>query len=515
MLQDTDTSTGKEAFILILSVFIAGLCSIVYELLISTVSSYFLGDSIKHFSVTIGMYMAAMGIGAYFSRHFKNNLLLSFIYIEILLGLAGGLCIPVLYFVYAIVPDAYYFFMIFLILSIGILIGLEIPLLTRIMEKYYKLDINISNILSLDYLGALVATLIFPFILMPFIGTFRSSLLFGIINMSIGFMILWGFGNKLPVVKKNLLRLLSFMIVFILLAGFISADSFVELWSKEIYSDRVIFTKQTPYQKIVITRNKDDVRLFLNGNLQFSSIDEYRYHEPLVHVPLSFVKANKRVLILGGGDGLAARELLKHPEVEQITIVDLDPEITRISRQNNWIAAINQNSLENKKVKVLNQDAFVYIKKGTELFHIIIADLPDPNNVSLARLYSVEFYNLLHKRLVKGGVFVTQSTSPFFSGKAFWCIHNTLKQSKFLNTRPYHVYVPSFGDWGFIMASDKAFVLDDINIGVSTKFLDERVIRNLFVFEKDNLPAKDFNIVSTMDNPAVMYQYLQGWKYWN
>ncbi|MCP4050665.1 MAG: spermidine synthase, partial [bacterium] len=223
----------------------------------------------------------------------------------------------------------------------------------------------------------------------------------------------------------------------------------------------------------------------------------------------------KNVLVLGGGDGLVARELLKYQDVNKITVVDIDPEVTKISRKNNWIASINRNSLDHEKVNVLNKDAFVYIKNGSDLFHIIIADLPDPNNVSLARLYSIEFYNLVYKRLMHGGIFTTQSTSPFFSGRSFWCIYNTLKKSKFSEAVPYHVYVPSFGDWGFIMASDRNLHPHDIKINIPTKYIDDRVTQSLFTFEKDNLPEKDFNIVSTMDNPAVMYQYLKGWKYWN
>ncbi len=504
-------TSSKESFILIVSTFIAGLCSIIYELLISTVSSYFLGDSIRQFSITIGLYMAAMGFGSYISRLINKNLLSKFIGLEIFLGFLGGMSVPILYFAYAF-THAYYLVMVFLILSIGVLIGLEIPLLTRIMEKHYLLKFNISNVLSVDYLGALVATLIFPFILLPLLGTFRSALFFGIINMGIGVLNVWCFSNQLKGrdFKKYVGGLI--FVCTLLCSFFFAAHYFLKHWSNRLYEDQIIFSRQSKFQKIVMTRNKKDLRLFLDGNLQFSSIDEYRYHEPLVHIPLGLTSHKKNILILGGGDGLVAREVLKYPEVEKIDLVDLDPEITRIGRTDHHLKVLNNRSLEDPRVQVTHEDAFVYLGKIYRLFDIIIADLPDPNNVSLARLYSKEFFQLVKSRLSKTGVFVTQATSPFFAKEAFWCIKNTVKEAGFLNVYPYHVNVPSFGDWGFVMASNIKYRPHEAPLSVQTKYLEKDIIQSLFIFEKDLLEEnKNF---STLDDPIVLNYYLKGWRNW-
>ncbi len=511
MQANISDSHQKKTTILIISVFIAGLCSIIYELLISTASSYFLGNTVKQFSITIGLYMAAMGLGSYLSRMVKHDLLSKFIGIEILLGFLGGISIPSLYFIYAY-TDIYYPYMIFLILAIGILIGMEIPFLTRLMEKYYTLNVNISNVLSVDYVGALIATLLFPFILLPFFGTFKSSLFFGIINMGIGYLNLWCFSNEFNPQKKKYFLTISTIICLFLVGTLLTSRLLMHTWSNSLYEDRIIFTRQTTYQKIVITKNKDDIRLFIDGNLQFSSIDEYRYHESLVHIPMGLAPAKNTVLLLGGGDGLAARELLKYPEIKKIIIVDIDPEITKISREINYIKNLNTGSLNDKRVEIINDDAMTFLENSKNLYDIIISDLPDPNNHSLARLYSLEFYKLIKSRLARAGIFVTQATSPFFSNNAFWCIYNTIDKLNFKHIKPYHAYVPSFGDWGFIIAS-RVKLNDDIKINVKTRYLDNEIIKHLFIFEKDL--TKKISDHSTMDKPVVLDYYLNDWKYWN
>lgn len=511
MSRIAQAESKKEMSILLASIFIAGLCSIVYELLISTASSYFLGDSVKQFSITIGLYMAAMGIGSYLSRLIKTNLLSKFIAVEIALGFLGGMSVPILYLCYAY-TESYTLFMVLMIFSIGTLIGLEIPLLTRIMEQYYTLKINISNVLSIDYLGALIATLLFPFLLLPFLGTFKSSLFFGLINMCIGFMNLWCFKEALSLGRRRLYAIASTAVCLALTGLFLSAPFLMEAWSSSLYEDRIIFSLQTKYQKIILTKAKDDVRLFLDGNLQFSSVDEYRYHEALVHIPFSLAPRRKNILILGGGDGLAVREMLKYDDVKSITVVDIDPEIIKISKKNKYIREMNLESLQDNRVTILNEDAFVFLKKNKTPFDIIISDLPDPNNVSLSRLYSREFYHLIRTRLTKGGLFLTQATSPYFSKKAFWCINTTLAEAG-MKTYPYHLYIPSFGDWGFVLASEDELDTDSVEIKVPTRYLEDNIASTLFTFPKDLVEE---NIeYSSLDRPLILSYYLKGWRHWN
>ena len=508
--------TARETVVLTVAIFVAGLCSLVYELLISTVSSYFLGDSIRQFSITIGLYMAALGAGAYLSRRIEGNLFARFVALELLLGFLGGLAVPLLYAAYAYRPEAYGFVMVALILSIGLLIGFEIPFLTRLLESFYTLRLNISKVLAVDYVGALVATLLFPFILLPFVGVFRSSLLFGIANMSIAVLILWFFPNAMGDRLRRLYRQLT-VAIFVLLVALLGASQFlINTWSQTLYDDTIVYSERTPYQQIVLTRSKEDIRLFLNGNLQFSSIDEYRYHEPLVHLALLNVRSPRTTLILGGGDGMTLREALKHPTLEQITLVDLDPAVVKLATTNPLLKKLNAGSFEDPRVIVHHTDAMRFLEQTEQTFDVIIADLPDPNSVSLARLYSREFYNLVYTHLSSHGVFVTQATSPFFARHAYWCIVETLESSFFANAHPFHANVPSFGEWGFAAArkdASQGFTLP-ASMQIATRHLDARLWAAMQLFPQDMSRLDPPLAPSTLDDPTVMRHYLNGWRYY-
>lgn len=519
MQEPKDTTKQKqkifnEKTVLIISILIAGLCSIVYELLISTTSSYFLGDSITQFSITIGVYMAAMGVGSFLTRMFQKELLLSFIGVEILLGLIGGSSVPILYYCF---PHADYWtfqiIMIGLIVVIGVLTGLEVPLLARIMKKYYPLKINLSNVLSVDYFGALIATLLFPFVLLPWIGVFKSSLIFGWLNIGLGVINLWYFSDFLNLKKKRIYGFAAFLASLYFALMLLFSQVLLDNWSDSLYRDDIIFNKQTPYQYIVLTKGGDDVRLYLNRVIQFSSVDEYRYHEAITHIPMSLARYKKNVLVLGGGEGLVIRELLKHPEIETITVVDLDPEMFKLAIENPYVAELNQHSLTHSKVKREATDAFQYLQFTEQLYDLIIADLPDPTNDAIARLYSKEFFKLAHRRLTPSGVFVTQASSPYHTNQAFWSIEASMQAGGFVHTLPYHAYVPSFGDWGFVMGSDLPLDTSRIDIQVPTQFLENKMMDKLFYFEKDVLV--DTILPSSLDHPQVLEYYLEDWRRWS
>ena len=502
----------RRAAVLVAAIFAAGLCSIVYELLIGTTSSYFLGDSIRQFSIVVGLFMAAMGLGSYVSRFTpEGEELRWFVRVEVLLGVVGGASVPLLYVVYAW-TDLYQPAMVVLVVAIGALTGLEIPLLVRVMRRHFTLSTNLSNILSLDYFGALAATLLFPFVLLPMLGTFRSSLVVGVTNLAVAALVAHHFRDRLGQDAGRATARTALVTAAALLAGVVFADDLLRPWRNASYEDRVVFTQQTPYQKLVLTRGKHDVRLFLNGHLQFSAIDEHRYHEALVHPALAATPRRGSVLLLGGGDGLAVREVLKYADVERVTLVDLDPAVTELARNHPLLRKLNGDSLNDPRVRVVHQDAFEYVKTNEALHDVVLADLPDPNSASLSRLYSREFFTLLRRRLARSGVLVTQATSPYFAREAFWCIHDTLRDAG-LEVRPYHAYVPSFGEWGFVLAAHHPIDPGRLRVQVPTRSLDDDVVASLFVFEKDlRAPA---TLVSTLDRPEVLARYLAGWKQWN
>ncbi len=508
-------SPAGERLVLIGSIFIAGLCSIIYELLISTTSSYFLGDSVVQFSITIGVFMAAMGLGAWMSRVFQHDLPVRFIEVELLLGIVGGISVPLLYYAFAENGGGLRFsiLMISLIVIIGALTGLEIPLLTRIMKQYYPLKINLSNVLSLDYLGALAATLLFPFVLLPWLGVFASSLVFGLVNILLAGLNLRVFRNLLSRRRRRRYG----MAWGVLTAGFIIAlflsGAFLAQWQDQLFRDRIVYAKTTPYQNLVLTKRGEEVRLYIDRIIQFSSFDEYRYHESLVHPAFSVAPYHRRVLVLGGGEGLAVREILKYPAVEAVVVVDIDPEVFRLGRTNPHVTALNGGALDDERVTTIAQDAFRYLQAPHPPFDLVIVDLPDPSNENLARLYSREFFMLIFKQLTPNGIMVTQATSPFHTRKAFWCIAATVRAAGFTSTRPYHAYVPSFGDWGFVLGAKTERPPENIRIDVPTHFLNDTTVRRLFYFEPDL--RLDSILPSTLDRPRLLEYYLADWRRWS
>ena len=445
--------TLEDQRLLLFSIFIIAGCSLIYELLISSLSTYLLGSGVVHYSVTIGLFLFFMGVGAWLAQYRKTKLLDGFIQIEIALGLIGGLSAVILYAVYAW-TQYYYPAMLIVIAMISILVGMEIPLLTRVIEQGRGIRQGLSDVLATDYVGALLASLLFPFILLPYLGHLLTAFSIGAINLLVALLVVWHFRKRL----KQPYRLLSsalIAVVTLIVASFFTS-TFTGILERSLYQDPVVFSTQSKYQKIVVTERGRDLRMFLNGSLQFSSIDEYRYHEPLVHLPATHSRDLERVLIIGGGDGLAAREALRYPSVKEIALVDLDPEVTNLGRGLDKLKQLNEKALYNPIVNVYNDDAWRWLEQDGDLFNVIIIDLPDPDTADIARLYTVEFYRKVARRLSVGGVMITQASSPWLERNAFWCIASTL-DSVFDSMQTVYSNIPSFGPWGYVMASNTPF----------------------------------------------------------
>jgi spermidine synthase len=433
-----------------------------------------------------------MGIGSFLSRYVRGNLARQFVRIELLIALVGGFSSSALFLAFAF-TQGFQLLLYVIVLVVGTLVGLEIPLLMRLVKDRYRFRDAVSHVLTFDYLGALFASVLFPLVLVPRLGLIRSALFFGVVNAAVA---LWStrlFGEQL--VRPRRLQaacVLTIAILAVALAGGARINAFAE---DNIYADDIIFSKDTRYQHIVLTRWKDDLRLFLNSHLQFSSRDEYRYHEALVHPGLAAVAGARRVLILGGGDGLAVREVLKYPQVERIVLVDLDPEMTRLFATNPLLTDLNGRSLLSPKVEVVNADAFLWVDASRDLFDFIVADFPDPTNYSLGKLYTTVFFTALGHHLSDRGAFVVQSTSPMFARRSFWCIAETIAQSGY-ETAPYHAYVPSFGEWGFVLASRHRYT-PPAALPEGLRFLATASLASMFEFPSDMarvpMPANRLN----------------------
>jgi spermidine synthase len=277
---------------------------------------------------------------------------------------------------------------------------------------------------------------------------------------------------------------------------------------ENLYTDDIIFAKSTPYQRIVLTRWKDDIRLFLNSHLQFSSKDEYRYHEALVHPAMQSLKNPRRVLILGGGDGLALREVLKYASIESVTLVDLDPEMTRIFGSNEMLRRLNSDSLRSPKLTLVNADAFVWLDRNSDVFDFAVVDFPDPTSYALGKLYTNAFYKMLERHLTENGAATIQATSPMYARQSYWCIVKTIASTG-VHTAPYHAYVPSFGEWGYVIASKTAYVPPAVSLP-DLKFVTTETLPSFFQFPPD-MSRVDTEI-NRLNNQILVRYYESEWQ---
>lgn len=510
---------------LLASVFVVAACGLVYELSAAALSSYLLGDSVLQFSTIIGTYLFAMGGGSWLSRYFERQLPAHFLRIELLVALIGGALPALLFIANAYIPGAFRLLLYGLVIVVGTLVGLEIPLVMRILKRNTVLKDLVSQVLTFDYLGALAVSVAFPLIFVPQLGMIRTGLLFGFMNAAVALWALWMFRHELRQFGAHLAA--CALTLAVLVAGFAFADRITTLAEDKFYQDRIVFSATSPYQRIVVTRGSAGHRLFLNGNLQFAERDEYRYHEALVHPVMAAHGAPKKVAVLGGGDGMAVREILKYPSVESVTLVELDPHMTQLFAEHETLAALNGGSLKSPTLKIVNTDAFKWLQEGDtsaagspqgastpsgsvgagNLFDVIVVDFPDPTNFAIGKLYTNSFYALLDKRLAASGYAVVQTTSPLIARQSFWTVATTI-ESVGLTATPYHVHVPSFGEWGFVIASHRPYRRPEA-LPAGLRYLSLPTLPLMFDFPLDmaRVPAE----VNRLSNQTLVTTYEREW----
>ena len=506
--------SDRRSFLLKSCLFATGLAGIVAEFVLSTLASYLLGNTTLQWTMVMSLMLFSMGLGSRLSRHFGRNLLDRFIEAEFVLSILCATCAGAAYFGTAVLGQAgavvYGYAM-----AIGLLIGLEIPLVTRLNEAYEELRTNIASVMEKDYFGALVGGVLFAFLLLPRLGLTYTPVALGAVNFAVASALLWRYRSLLAR-RRRLIALFWICLAALVSLAFLIRP-IVLFGEQSQYRDRVIYEAQTPYQRIVITQWKDYHWLYLNGGVQFSTYDEERYHEPLVHPALKLSDSRDRILILGGGDGLAIREILKYPGVREITVVDLDPEVVELARTHPALLEANKGCLSNPKVRVINQDAARFLAASDDLYNVIIVDLPDPKGPDLARLYSREFYRSCVDHLTRYGVVVTQSTSPLHTRKAFLCIHRTM-QSAGLTVLPYHNAIPTMGEWSWILGMrpdvitptalrDRVLGLDFSD--VETEFLNHEAMNGLIRFWKGTWEGVDEIEINTELEPVIDRYYRQ------
>ncbi len=488
----------------------AAACGFVYELLLVTLGSHLIGNSVQQVSIVLAVFVAAMGVGSLLVKPLLARPVASLVVIEGAVALIGGASAIGLYAAFAWL-DLYQQAMIVAVVVVGALVGAELPLLIVLLQRVRPESAgrSASDLLAADYAGALVAGISFPFLLVPLLGQLQTGLAVGALNAVCGLLILWLFRRELRPVSRAALGggLVGVLIILATMAALI--EPFEVTARQALYEDPIVWEDDSAYQSIVLTSagGGRDLRLFLNGDLQFSSLDEYRYHEALVHPAMA--GPHERVLVLGGGDGLALREVLRYPDVQQVVEVELDPAVLRLAREDSRLVSLNEASLFDPRVQIVVADAFPWLRSNQRAFDVIIVDFPDPDDSALAKLYSQEVYGLMARSLRPGGRIVVQAGSPYFAPKAYWGIERTVRNAG-LATTPYHVDVPSFGDWGFHLASAAAAPSLRLDAPGPLRFLDDGVLASAATFPADRRRIRVSG--STLNRPRILDYAAEGWR---
>ena len=546
---------SRESLVLGLSMFVMGGCGLAYEYTYSKIASDLLGNSTRQWAVTIGVMLFFMGVGADLQKHLKERRLIDkLILSEIALGFFGGFGPIAMLYAYATFPSHYVLVQYFFISLIGLLIGLEIPLITRINESYSEnLRVNLGRILKMDYIGSLCGALFWIFLLPRFFSMLETAFVLALITVATAGIALFYFR---PLIHFFLPLLILLGLGFATLTyAFSRAADWTSYAEQRLFRDRIVFSETSRYQHIVLTESvSGEIACYINGRLQFNSADEFIYHENLVHPAMMIAPRRERILILGGGDGLALREVLKYPDVASVTLVDIDPRMTELAAENPHFVQLNDNSLASSRlvilhnnalveagtepirisdqrsrnphyavevaqVSILNLDAAKFVELISGKYDVIIMDFPDPNALELAKLYSRRFYVLVSKRLAADGILVQQSTSPYHAREAFLCIGRTMKSAG-LEVIPYHDNVPSFGEWGWWIGGHREryssesirATINRVNeMAIFTRYLTPALLKASLVFGKGQLVSENEDI-TTLTSSRVFDYYLKGWE---
>ncbi|MFI9493387.1 MULTISPECIES: polyamine aminopropyltransferase [Streptomyces] len=458
--------TGR--FLVLAVVFVCAACGLVYELELVALASYLIGDSVTQASVVLSVMVFAMGIGSLLAKRLRGRAAVGFGLLEAALALIGGTSALVLYASFAWLGESR-FALVGFSLAIGVLIGAEIPLLMTLIQRVDRQDAGgaVADLFAADYVGALVGGLAFPFLLLPVMGQLTGALVTGAVNAAAGgALVLWVFRRDLDRRSRWVLIAVNVTVIALLATATVLVDDFERAARRAVYGEGVRVAVQTGVQEVVLTgAGRDSLDLYLDGRLRVSSRDEHRYHEALVHPAMAGRHA--RVLILGGGDGLAAREVLRYPDVESVVVVELDPAVTRLARTDPALSGLNAHVYDDPRLTAVTGDAFTWLRAPHGRYDVVVSDLPDPGITASTKLYSAEFYGLVVGALEPNGRLVVHA-GPLGSRPAtFWTVEASMRAGG-LSTRPYSVEgrldgfaagpdrsrdaTTSPRDWGFVLA---------------------------------------------------------------
>ncbi|MGW7020998.1 polyamine aminopropyltransferase [Streptomyces decoyicus] len=450
---------GPGRLLVLAVVFVCAACGLVYELELVALATYLVGDSVTQASVVLSVMVFAMGVGALLAKRLRCRAAVGFGAIEAGLALVGGCSAMALYACFAWFGQSRSALVGFS-LAIGILIGAEVPLLMTLIQRVRRQDAGgaVADLFAADYVGALVGGLAFPFLLLPSFGQLTGALLTGGVNaVAGGVLVLWLFRRDLSGRARWALSAANALVLALLAAGMVLAAPFERAARQAVYGSSARVAVQTGIQEVVMTGGTGagagagrgrkgsggPLALYLDGRLRVSAENEFRYHEALVH-PAMAGGPHRRVLVLGGGDGLAVREILHHRSVRSVTVVELDPGVLRLARTDPGLSRLNHRSLGDPRVHVVTADAFDWLRqqglrgRRPAPYDVIVSDLPDPGIAACTKLYSQEFYGLAARLLAPDGRLVVHAGPPVERARLYWTVESTLR-SVGLATVPYRL----------------------------------------------------------------------------
>ncbi|KOG39275.1 polyamine aminopropyltransferase [Streptomyces decoyicus] len=450
---------GPGRLLVLAVVFVCAACGLVYELELVALATYLVGDSVTQASVVLSVMVFAMGVGALLAKRLRCRAAVGFGAIEAALALVGGCSAMALYACFAWFGQSRSALVGFS-LAIGILIGAEVPLLMTLIQRVRRQDAGgaVADLFAADYVGALVGGLAFPFLLLPSFGQLTGALLTGGVNAVAGsVLVLWLFRRDLSGRARWALFAANALVLALLAAGMMLAAPFERAARQAVYGSSARVAVQTGIQEVVMTGGTGagagagrgrkgsggPLALYLDGRLRVSAETEFRYHEALVH-PAMAGGPHRRVLVLGGGDGLAVREILHHRSVRSVTVVELDPGVLKLARTDPGLSRLNHRSLGDPRVHVVTADAFDWLRqqglrgRRQAPYDVIVSDLPDPGIAASTKLYSQEFYGLAARLLAPDGRLVVHAGPPVERSRLYWTVESTLR-SVGLATVPYRL----------------------------------------------------------------------------
>lgn len=568
MTQAVKTSSPSRFWddvLLILTMAVLAGCGLIYEYLLSHYAGRVLGVMESTIYAMIGLMIVAMGLGAFAARKIRCAFN-GFVWLELIIALLGSTSIliigglialtqllpHVIADMFTLPPDVLprgglfkqlsfiafqspYFFG----LLLGFFIGMEIPLIARIRELRHKKHLanNLGTIYGADYIGAGIGAAIWVIFLLK-IDISQASSLTAALNLIAGSIFVIFYWRKLAYRKT----LISLHIVLFIAIGVIyqQGNTWLNQMSNLLYLDKVVYNAKTRYQQLTFTErymgaNEDNaynkvINFYLNGRLQFSSADEFIYHGYLTSPALGASARQEKILIIGGGDGLALRDVLAWSP-QSVTLIDLDGELIELFKhpqkalpENEPLALdlkrLTQGSLQDPRVNILVHDAFIAIDEllqKNQHFDTIIVDLPDPSHPDLNKLYSVNFYARLNQLLSADGVMAVQSTSPYHAKDSFIAIGNTVEASGFKHVEQYHDNVPSFGEWGWTIAAKSGAApskrLQELaSLPVKHAWLTLAMIQNAFHFSQNFYERKSKIPINYLGSHSIYQLHQKAWQ---